>query len=394
MGLVLRVQSTNTNGAGNALSIKNAALSYPEGDSNFIYLLTNMSGSNIAITGSTGIIGNTSILGNVTTVGSLSVNATGGNSVNLLGLTTSSQPWILTYNSSSGQLFYTSSTAFSGNAPVLTSPITTNITVGNLAAGTTLTAGTLLEDIFRQMLITYIPPTISGLSMTNGGASITSPRDVNNPFTITNAVFSANDDDPNGRYAYSASWASSGADAPSSSLSYYFGNDVLLSSNNLTIGGPYTLNRATSAGSISFAVSAKRPDNLATISTGTSVSFQWRNYFAASSTVINNDATAQSVIAGAILNPLSTSKAWTVTCTSANNAQNNFTYIIYPSSFGLLTGIIQNGALPTLYPDGSGAWTNLGTFNVTNPFGATVSVRVYKSNSDAAFASGTTLAIT
>jgi hypothetical protein len=61
-GLVLRIQNTDTNPAG--LNIKGEELSYSEGDSNFIYLLTNMSGSNITITSNT-----TSITGNVTITG-------------------------------------------------------------------------------------------------------------------------------------------------------------------------------------------------------------------------------------------------------------------------------------------------------------------------------------
>jgi hypothetical protein len=50
--------------------VKGSALSYAEGDGNFTYLFTNMSGSNISITGSTGIKGNTVI------TGSLDVNGT------------------------------------------------------------------------------------------------------------------------------------------------------------------------------------------------------------------------------------------------------------------------------------------------------------------------------
>jgi hypothetical protein len=46
--------------------VKGSALSYAEGDANFTYLLTNMSGSNISITGSTGILGSTTMRGTST----------------------------------------------------------------------------------------------------------------------------------------------------------------------------------------------------------------------------------------------------------------------------------------------------------------------------------------
>jgi hypothetical protein len=58
MGLILR--TTTATNAGNALTIKGSALTYPEGDNNFMYLLTNMSGSAITI------IGNTTISGSLT----------------------------------------------------------------------------------------------------------------------------------------------------------------------------------------------------------------------------------------------------------------------------------------------------------------------------------------
>jgi hypothetical protein len=55
MGLILR--TTNVANAGNATTIKGAQLSWVEGDGNFVYLLTNMSGSIVSITGSTFVSG-------------------------------------------------------------------------------------------------------------------------------------------------------------------------------------------------------------------------------------------------------------------------------------------------------------------------------------------------
>jgi len=73
MGLILR-SSSLANG-GNTVSVKGSALSYIEGDGNFVYLLTNMSGSNISITGSTSITGNLTVLGGIT--GSFTGSLTG-----------------------------------------------------------------------------------------------------------------------------------------------------------------------------------------------------------------------------------------------------------------------------------------------------------------------------
>jgi hypothetical protein len=125
-----------------------------------------------------------------------------------------------------------------------------------------------------------------------------------------------------------------------------------------------------------------------TAATSTTVNFYYRNYLAASSTVVNSNATAQTVVNAAFSSSLSTTRAWTPICISATDILGNYTYIVYPSSYGNLSNIIQNGALSVLT-----AFTNLGTYSVTNSYGVSVSVLVYKSNSDKAFASGTTLAI-
>ena len=55
MGLILR--STTTPNAGNSLTVKNTVLTFAEGDGNLTYLLTNMSGSSVSITGDTTIAG-------------------------------------------------------------------------------------------------------------------------------------------------------------------------------------------------------------------------------------------------------------------------------------------------------------------------------------------------
>jgi hypothetical protein len=109
----------------------------------------------------------------------------------------------------------------------------------------------------------------------------------------------------------------------------------------------------------------------------------------ASSTDIVSNATAQGVVdSNTIDSILDSDRVWTATCSAANDTLGNYTYILYPASYGDLSTIIQNGALPVL-----GAFTKLGDYTITNAYGASISVRVYKSNSDKAFSNGTTLAI-
>lgn len=64
MGLILR--TTSVPNAGTTVSVKGAELTFAEGDGNFAYLLTNMSGSNISITGSTSISGSLTVTNQIT----------------------------------------------------------------------------------------------------------------------------------------------------------------------------------------------------------------------------------------------------------------------------------------------------------------------------------------
>lgn len=278
--------------------------------------------------------------------------------------------------------------AVTASNTILQNTILTNQTVGALTSGTNLPAGTGLESILRTMLVTYIPPTLSSLVMRIGGSNIsTAARDVGNSFTTDTASFSATADNPTGIFPISSSWTASGADI--GTQTFYFGNNVLTTSNVRSVGSVYTINRATTNGTVTFTVNGRRSDTGAAITGATtSISFQWRNYLAASSTIPTSNATAQTVVNASVASALDTDRAWTATCTAANDTTGNFTYVIYPASYGNLSNIIQNGALSVL-----SAFTNLGDFTITNAYGASILVRIYKSNSDKAFASGTTLAI-
>jgi hypothetical protein len=64
MGLILR--QTTTPNSGTTLSVKGSTLTYAEADGNFTYLMTNMSGSRISITGPTSVTGSLTISGGIT----------------------------------------------------------------------------------------------------------------------------------------------------------------------------------------------------------------------------------------------------------------------------------------------------------------------------------------
>jgi len=95
MGLILR--QTTTANSGNTLSIKGSALSYAEGDGNFVYLLTNMSGSSNSITGSTGILGGLNVTGGITGSFSGSLIGTAATASNIFpAITNNTNNYVLT----------------------------------------------------------------------------------------------------------------------------------------------------------------------------------------------------------------------------------------------------------------------------------------------------------
>lgn len=270
---------------------------------------------------------------------------------------------------------------------VLTQTLTANQNVGGVTSGDVFIPGSSIEDLLRSILIAYIEPIISNLTIRLDNTTIsTSIKDVGNGFTCNSCSFSATVDSPNGNYPVSASITASGAD---SGTSQFYLSNTLGSTNAFPFGSTLTINKASSAGSVLFTVNSTSQTTVDTQSTNTSFAFYWRNYLAASSTVVTDNSTAQSVVTSdTVTSTLTTSKSWTATCTSANANGSNYTYIIYPASYGDLSNVIQNGSLPVLT-----AFTKKGDFTVANAYGSSTSFRVYQSNQPGAFAAGVTLTI-
>ena len=116
MGLKLRSQITDTNPTG--LSIKGTALTFAEGDSNLIYLLTNMSGSNISIAGATTITGSlivsNGISGSLTGTASYALST--GNVVSSSYSATSSRAVTASYALSALSASYALTSSFTSTA--------------------------------------------------------------------------------------------------------------------------------------------------------------------------------------------------------------------------------------------------------------------------------------
>jgi hypothetical protein len=370
--------------------VKGSELSYSELDDNFTYLSSSL--NSLIATGSVSSNVLTFTKGDGSTF-NLTVNTGSAAAANTgsLMVTGSVSSNILTFTKGDGSTFSltvnTGSGGGGGGGTTLVQDLTSNQTVGGVAPGELFTAGSTLESVLRAMLITYIEPTISSLTIRNGGSNIsTATRDVGNSFTCNSASFLATVDSPDGNYPVSASITGSGAD--SGLFQAYFSN-TLSGTNTFTLGSALTINRASTAGNVTFIVNTKSQTTADTQSTNTGFAFYWRNYLAASSTVISDNSTAQSVInSGVVTSTLTTGKSWTATCDANNADGSKFTYIIYPATYGDLSNVIQNGALSVL-----SAFTEVGDFTISNLYSSSTTFRVYKSNQPGAFALGTTLTI-
>jgi hypothetical protein len=240
------------------------------------------------------------LTGSLITTGSLVVSGT----VFFPGLITGSQPYVVTYNSESGQLFYATASAavfevqdegtivtsaatilnFTGSGvtaslngnvvdvyipsssgAILLNNLLTNITVGGSDAGTLYDAGTLLETILRDILTDYLDPTITFKTLKLGGTVVFDSnnsddlfREVSSSLTFNITNFAATADNPGGRFPYSSSFTASGATI--GNFTYYFGDDVLATDNTLGVGASRTINRA-SPGPVTFTIQGTHPSS-------------------------------------------------------------------------------------------------------------------------------------
>ena len=161
----------------------------------------------------------------------------------------------------------------------------------------------------------------------------------------------------------------------------YSADDQVVNSTNSQTGVTFTVQATDSGGGSNVTLSTPR-------------TAYWRNRVilgASAVSAIADNTAADSLYDGITQmgSNLNSGSSWTVSTTSDSNSGNNFTYIIFPAAFGALQNVIQDGALSVLT-----AFTDLGDFTITNQYGASISYSFYKSNSTAAFADATSLAIT
>ena len=335
--------------------------------------------------------GDAEITGSLTVTKNLFISASENSTIQNIAL----------YDTASGELFYTASSAVGGgggSGATLSQELQPNLTVGGVDSSDTFAQGSTIEALLRTMLITYQEPSLINLRIIDqfGNVFNNSVRDVGASFTCDRVKFNAGVDSPNGDFPQSSSLSCTGADIPDFTQD---GPDDVQATNNEIIFGNKTISKSI-FGSVSFTVTTDSRTTVETQSIGKSFPFQWRNYLAASSTVISSDADLQNVLDNdVVVNQFDTNISWIAICGTENENTSNFTYIIYPSSgdskggYGTISNIIYNGAL-SIFDGTSGAFTYLGTFTANNNQAISKEWRVYKSNAPGAFIDGDKLTIT
>lgn len=266
--------------------------------------------------------------------------------------------------------------------------ITANLTVGGIDSGTTFPVGTPHDDIFRQLLTRYQAASLSNLVISFGVLAISNePRDVGSGFSFNQFSYNAAADSE-GDLPISASFVISGTDFDDETREYF--STPINTSNTINITPTIEPNRTT-VGNMTFTVNAKKADGSTSVAPLTiTIPYRLRNYLAASATDITTNVNAQSVINNDVVtSSLLTSKVWTATCSSANDDVTKWTYIIYPASYGNLSGVVQNNSQNVF-----DAFIKLsGTFSITIN-GIANNYIVYKSTQYGAYSPGVQLTIT
>jgi hypothetical protein len=222
-----------------------------------------------------------------------------------------------------------------GGSAVLTSSLLTNVTVGGLSSGTSYNIGTALEDILRTMLVTYIAPTISAFTLKNGASTVFSSTtyvEVSSSYTFNTASFTATVDNPNGRYAYSASFTASGAST--GDFNYYFGDNVLSSTNNLGLGSSRVINRSSN-GNVTFTLNTKNPQTNATITRSSTALYVYPYFYGMSTT---NYSSSGDLVNDGNITKLVTGQSNQIL---SINGSNQYIHFAYPAVYGDLTQIFD-----------------------------------------------------
>lgn len=269
-----------------------------------------------------------------------------------------------------------------GTPPELTQELTSTENLGGITAGDTFAPGTTLESMWRDLLITYQPPSLNFGNALSGTAehglttySISSLSCTkSNPDNINTAIPGAvNFNDPNNinDQNRSVTWNTSASQTVS--FATISGTYIVSSGSPGATGQPL---------SRSYSISASGTNSEGGgFSDSDSINVYFRTYFGASPTIFTG-ANGSSILGDLSQSALDNNSKRTWTCTADNNDPANWTYFVMPQChFDGITKVTQDGSL-LVYS----GFTNLGNQIISG-----VTYTFFKSNAQQAFNAGVEL---
>lgn len=283
-----------------------------------------------------------------------------------------------------GSLDGTATTASTTN---LLQELTTNQSVGGIGSGEVFSAGSSMEEILRQLLISFIESSLGTPSFKNNGGTIGNGiREVNSSFDVDQVTFTATANDPDNNFPHNLTVTSSGADTGN------FENDLtsetLGSSNTFDLDqDPYTIN-VTSISSpnysknVTLRIRAFDQDNNAALTTLRNYVYIYPYYYGVSSTDLST-ATGTSVEDESGINKVLTARG---NKTHSIAASAEYIYFAYPTLYGDLVEILDGTNIDrlssftkyTLSLDGGNGWSSVSYNLYRSNTVTTISAQNYK----------------
>jgi hypothetical protein len=325
------------------------------------------------------------------------------------------------YDTSTGQLYYTGSYGGGGGSSVsavLAAELSASLVsaVGGVEDGNGFDAGATLESVLRAILVQFVPPTFSSLTITGLDTYLevgsTEQSTINGGTFVTASSTSNGTGYENNGGSFALSLAGNATNDGSISATY--------SGNTISFTSPSSITvKRTTAGNVVFTLAGTDQESNVTNRTDAAY-FRLPIFYGGSS---NNGSGADDATLDAILADISSSVSSTsgtsglavlstttstfgqqtlINTTNSNLPSNtkitlpssvavasNYTYIVIPSAFGNLTSMLKNGV-----QDEFGTFSNgvpLFTANHERFSGVNTEYNVFRSSGQNAFATGDTL---
>jgi hypothetical protein len=302
---------------------------------------------------------------------SYALNSTGGATFPFSGSAVITGSLLVSGSGITGSLYGTSSwseNSLTSFNTTLQQTLTSNTTVGGSTSGTTYQSGSNIETLLRAILITYIAPTLGSFSLFNGGSSVLSSSptaEVSSSYTFNTASFTSTADSPNGRFAYSASFTAS--NASTGNFNYFFGDNVLSTTNNLGLGSSQTINN-TANGTVTLTLNAVNPETQARISQTRTITYVYPYYYGMSAT----DYSTTGDVSASLTQLTQTQGTKTLSITGSSA----YVYFCYPATYADLTSIKDGNGFEILSSFTKYTRTQNGTVGKWSG----ISYKIYRSN--------------